>query len=166
MEAPKRVEDLTLADFDLHPVWRFTNADEATLGETAVRPVVDLPISDLGGVLFGATVRLANGFGVRAVLGNIDATSRDRTALFLTLEIHRGGQRFHLARYFDFDRDARGPEALARFLGLRVEEVFPVAYDVTPYAVGDASALKGLIFAEPTSRLGNDEIIRIAAGMA
>jgi hypothetical protein len=165
MEAPKRVEDLTLADFDLHPVWRFANADEATFGETAVRPVVDLPISDLGGVLFGATVRLANGSGIRAVLGNIDATSRDRTALFLTLEIHRGGQRFHLARYFDFDRDARGPKALAKFLGLPVEEVFPIAYDVTPYAVGEKSALSGFIRAEPAIRLSEEEIIRAAVAI-
>src|SRR6202041_1308023 len=83
----------------------------------------------------------------------------------LVLEIHRGGQRFHLARYFDFDRDARGPKALAKFLGLPVEEGFPIAYDVTPYAVGEKSALSGFIRAEPAIRLSEEEIIRAAVAI-
>ena len=59
----------------------------------------------------------------------------------VTLRIHRDGAWFDLARYFDPDPVERGPEALAHFLGLPVDEVFPISFDVREYVEGQPPAL-------------------------
>ena len=43
-------------------------------------------------------------------------------------------------RYFDTGFPDEGPEALARFLGLHVDDVFPIAVDVQRY-VGDRKSV-------------------------
>jgi hypothetical protein len=45
---------------------------------------------------------------------------------------------------------------------LNIEEIFPIRYDVSLYARGNISALVGSIPAQPRSRLGRDEIIKLA----
>jgi hypothetical protein len=67
-----------------------------------------------------------------------------------------------LARYHDFDYAERGPEALARFLSLPVEEVFPIAFDIRAYAHGDPHALCGSVRQELRERLSRAEIIAMA----
>jgi hypothetical protein len=47
-------------------------------------------------------------------------------------------------------------------LGLKVEEVFPIAFDVRRYAIGDAAALIGKIPKEPRERLTKAQIIALA----
>ena len=57
----------------------------------------------------------------------------------------RHGKWFHLARYHDMDHSQNGPDSLAAFPGLEVDEVFPIAYDITAFCIGHPAALKGLI---------------------
>ena len=84
------------------------------------------------------------------------------TEHFLTLSIERDARWFTLARYHDLDRTENGPHALARFLGLSIEEVFPISYDIRQYVNGEAAALSGYIHEEPRERLSRTEIIRMA----
>jgi hypothetical protein len=156
----KPAASLTVADFQAYPVWEFINDDE--VDETAVRPVTQLPVSDLGGKLVGTPVNLAIGREVWALLGNIDARNARLNQHFLTLSIAHAGRWFRLARYHDHDYAERGPEALARVLGLPVDAVFPINYDLRPYARGDAAALCGQVDREPKERLTRAEIIALA----
>jgi hypothetical protein len=46
---------------------------------------------------------------------------------------------------------------LAGFLGLHVEEVFPIRYDISGVAVGLDEVVRGEIPAEPAERLTGEE---------
>lgn len=156
----KTVDSLTVEDLSAHPVWQYVSNDESD--ELSVRPVKRLPVSKLTGKLVGLEVALANGGKVWAVLGNVDADNPRLTQHMLTLSVERDGRWFHAARYHDFDHEQRGPVQLAAFLGLEVEAVFPIAYDLRPYAKGDPRALSGSIEREPAERLTRGEIIAMA----
>ncbi len=156
----KPAESLTVADFEAHPVWEFLNDDE--IGETMVRPVKKIPVRSLANKILGTQVRLANGLQVWATIGNFDVTNPRATQHFLFLSIERGGKWFHLARYFDFDFTGRSPDALARFLGLSVDDVFPISVDVRRYVQGNPAALTAIVLKEPRERLTRAELIAMS----
>ena len=106
----------------------------------------------------GAQVRLASGSLVWALIGNFDVTIPRATQHFLTLSIERSGKWFHLARYHDVGFAAHGPEALAWFLGLRIDDVFPISVDVRRYVRGDPKALTPIALKEPQERLTDAEL--------
>lgn len=155
-----RVSALRVADFEAFPVWQFAGADED--GEPMVRPVKRLPVTNTGGKIVGVRVRLANGDVAWAILGNINVGNGRATQQFLTLAVEHNGAWFHLARYFDIDYSTRGPNALASFLGLPLDEVFPVSYDLRPYVQGDAAILAGVVHKEPGERLSEAELMALA----
>ena len=156
IENIKPAESLTVADFQAHPVWEFLNDDE--IGETMARPVEKLPVETLDDRIVGTQVRLANGLEVWGLFGNFDVKNPRRTRHILALSIERSGEWFHLARYQDVDIATRGPEALARFLGLPVDDVFPISVDVRRYVRGDPAALTAVVLKEPQERLTREEI--------
>jgi hypothetical protein len=160
IENLKPIESLAVADLVANPVWQYTNRDGA--GETFVRAVKKIPVKNLTGKVIGTQVRFANGSQGWALIGNIDASNPRLTEHFLTLSIERGGRWFALARYHDYDFADRGPEALSRFLGLQVDDVFPISFDVRKYAQGDPAALAGSVRKEPRERLSRAEIIAMA----
>jgi hypothetical protein len=155
----KPVESLTVADFRAHPVWEWLNDDE--LGEMMMQPVAELPVESLDNRLVGAQVRLANGSRVWALIGNFNVANPRDTQHFLTLSIEHGGKRFHLARYHDIGFPDEGPEALARFLGLHVDDVFPLTVDVRRYVRGDPKALTAIVLKEPQEKLTNAELLAL-----
>ena len=57
-------------------------------------------------------MRLADGLEVWAIIGNFDVANPRSTQHFLFLSFERGGERFHLSRYFDFRFAYEGAEAL------------------------------------------------------
>ena len=156
----KPVESLQVSDFLAHSVWEYTNDDES--GETAVCPVERIHIKDLEGKIVGTRVQLANGNWVWASICNVDANNPRSTEQFVTISLERNGRWFSLARYHDLDYAERGPDALARFLGFTVDEVFPIQYDLTPYVIGDPAALVGSVLREPRQRLSQNELIDLA----
>ncbi len=127
-----------------------------------MRPVRELPVTDLGGRLVGTRVRLRNGTEHWAVLGNVILNSPRQTEQFLTVGIEKDGQRFELARYFDSDYDSRGPEQLAQFLGLPIDEVFPISYDLSAIAVGHPQVLVGRIPQAPREKLTSEELLSLS----
>ena len=156
IENIKPAESLTVADFQAHPVWEFLNNDE--IGETMVQPVKKLPVETLENRLIGEQVRLANGSLVWALIGNFDVTNPRAIQHFLTLSIDRSGKWFHLARYHESGFPAEGPEALARFLGLHVDDVFPISVDVRRYVRGNPKALTPVVLKEPQEKLTDAEL--------
>ena len=156
IENIKPAESLTVADFEAHPVWEFLNEDE--IGETMARPVEKLPVETLDNRVIGAQVRLANRSRVWASFGNFDVTNPRATQHFLDISIDRSGEWFHLARYFDVGFSAHSPEELARFLGLHIDDVFPITVDVRRYVQGDPAALTPIVLKEPQEKLTREAI--------
>ncbi len=113
-------------------------------------------------MVVGTQVRFANGTLAWALVGNVDTENARLTEHFLTLSIEHDGQWFALARYHDFEYVDRGPEALARFLGLPLHDVFPISYDIRQHAQGASAALAGNVPLRPRERLSRAEIIALA----
>ena len=154
------VTQLAVQDLETHPVWAFT--EDEGVGECRVRPVRVVPTEGLGGKLIGTRLSLANGERVWAMVSNVDAADARWNDHFLTLSFACSGRWFPLARYHDVDYAERGPDALARFLGLTTHDIFPIAYDLTPVAVGSRAALVGVVSREPRERLTREALIAMA----
>ena len=160
MENLKPIASLTAADLLINPVWQYSNRDETD--ETLVHALEEIPVKSMTGKVVGTQVRFANGNHAWALIGNIDADNPQLTDHFLTISIERDGKWFALARYHDFDYSDRGPEALSRFLGLQIDDVFPISFDVRRYAQGAPAALAGNVLKEPREKLSRPDIIALA----
>ena len=154
------VESLTVADVASSPVWKYTNSDGK--GELVVRAETKLPVKNLTGRLVGTQVRLANGMHTWALIGNVDANNPRLTEHFLTVSIERAGKWFALARYHDYDYADRGPDALSQFLGMPIDDIFPIVFDVRKYSLGNPAALTGSIGKAPREVLSRADIIAMA----
>lgn len=159
----KPVDQLSPADFTEHPVWEFADDLEKELAnETHMRPVVKLPVTSLAGRVVGAHLTLPNGQQLFGVLGNIDLDDPVSTEHFLSVSVFHKGARFDLARYHDVDYVRRDAMALAVFIGLAVDSVFPIGYDITCVAVGHSDCLRRSIPAVPMSRLSEEDLNGLA----
>ncbi len=163
----KPVDQLTPEDLRTHPVWEYANDEDAVEGqdESWVRPVGQLPISNADNRVIGTTVRFAGSREVCATLANLDASHPEKTRQFLVLGVFgQDDGPFILARYFDAWYDRAGPEALANFIGMSVEDIFPIAYDVSSLVTGNPLCTRGLITLEPEHRLTRKEMMKLVLG--
>jgi len=161
MDIPsKSVGQLDVADLTKYPVWEYTNTEE--VDELQVKPVVDLPVGTLRNRVVGTQVRLHNGSERWAVLSNVSLRDPRRTRHFLVLSLERNRQWFHLARYFDADYEAAGPAQLAAFLGLPIDDVFPMTYDLSGVAVGAGEAVRGTVLREIPDKVTDRELMRMS----
>jgi hypothetical protein len=156
----REIETLLPDDFERHPVWEFAHDHEFD-SDTLMRPVERLPVDDLGNRVVGSKVRLNNGTIKWATLCNIELRDIERTEHFRSLSVCENGKWFHLARYHDPDLENNGPEALANFLKLPLEAVFPIVYDIRASCVGDPKAVVASIDANPKKRLTRIEIVKL-----
>lgn len=160
-EHTKRIEDLAVDDIEVFSVWQFTNSKER-IGETAVRPIKKIPVKNLNGRIVATQVRLANSTSVWALIGNVAPTNPKLTQHFLTLSVELNAKWFTMARYHDFDASERGPHALAAFLNLPIDAIFPISYNISRVCEGDPAALVGTIEKEPQEKLTRADIIGLA----
>jgi len=160
----KPVRELLPSDLTAYRVWEFVDDMEAQLpDETYMRPVEGLPVDSLSGRLASAHPTLANGDRLLALLGNIDLSDPVSTEHFLTITVFSpSGERFDLDRYHDIDYASHDPAALAAFLLLPLEAVFPIRYDVSDIAVGHAKCLRRSIPTVPASRLTKEQLIALS----
>lgn len=128
-----------------------------------MEPVSRLPVDSLSNRIVGTRAVLRSGREVWATLGNVSLWNVRQTRQFLTVSVELGHRWFHLVRYFDAARDRYGPAGLAAFLGLAVEEVFPISYDISAVARGLPEVVRGKIPAEPEERLSEDELMRLTS---
>jgi hypothetical protein len=150
---------LQVPDLKAFPIWESIIDHEA---DVSVFPVKDFPVSSLLGRVVGTQVTLGNGNQAWAIIMNLDTTDARKNRHLVQLEIERDGKWFFLDRYWDVEYPRSGPDALAQFLGMAVDEVFPITYDVRQFVEGNPPALVGTITREPEERLSRDQIIRMA----
>ncbi len=158
-ELLKEMADIVPTDFQISPIWEYA-LDREVEGESLVRPVLELPARTLDLRFVGTPVRLANDRILPAMVANVTANDPYRTRQFISLSLYKS-EWFGLARYHDVDIDQNGPAALAEFLGLAIEDVFPVSYDLRACCIGNPDALAGKIDAEPSERLTDKERLRL-----
>lgn len=144
-------------DFAECPVWELVTEDYDFDGVPVV-PVPEVPVSDLGGRLVGARVKLACGDEVHAWIGNVELDNEFATSQFVTLTIASNGKWFPLARYFDVRAEEFGPEKLATFLGKKLHDVFPISIDLRQYCIGLPGSTVFKVPAEPEKKLTDDEL--------
>lgn len=156
----KPVDKLTISDLNRFPVWEFDLANEGLPGrdETWVKPVKDLPVTDLSNRVIGTLTQLASGRSVFCLFDNIELQNQQMTEQFIGLTIIKeNGDRFFLSRYFDSNYDTHGPDALALFLEMPVDDVFPITYDISELVIGIEKVTKGIIQKENPEKLTDDE---------
>lgn len=159
----KPVESLKIADIRTHRAWRLLYDD--AVGETVVEAVTNLPLRDSADCAIGTEVSLANGTRLWGLLLNVSATDPQATEHFLSLTVFHHDERFVLARYHDVFYARKGPDALATFLGLPIEEVFPISYDIRDIVTGDPKSVSGQILRDPRSRLSKAELIAMSVNL-
>jgi hypothetical protein len=159
----RSIDELVPNDYAKHPVWELVH-ERSEAPETAVRAVQRLPVNDLQARIVGLKVTLANGDDVWARLSNVDLVRPELNEHFLSISVEHNGKWCHLARYHDPGRSRFGPERLAAFLELPVTKVFPIIFDLSTIAVGAKGALRGVIRAEPLTRLSRQELVKLALG--
>jgi hypothetical protein len=140
----KNMEELTPDDYLAFPVWEFA-LDMEDVDDLAMRPVAKLPVDDLANRLVGTKVHLANGDHLWASLSNIKLDDSAKTRRILAAAFYLNGEWIYLARPQDPNQENYGPAALARKIGLPVDQVFPISYDVSKCCIGDENAIRGLI---------------------
>jgi hypothetical protein len=150
----KRAADLVDTDFHLSPVWMIAGSDKE--GEPLVRPVRRLPVTSGGAKLFGTQVRLANGERYWSMIGNVWMRKPEVMEQCARLSLFHE-RWFHLEPYFGVDYERHGPDGLADFLGLPVDSVFPIHYDLRALAVGSEECLVGAFRREPRRRMSETE---------
>ena len=151
----KTIAQLRPPDFQEFPIWTFEGSGNEDL---LLRPVMKWPGTNLSGSVAGSEATLANGAKAFAMFGNVCPDDPRSTRHLLTLSVAMpDGKWFNLARYFEPTVRIFGPTQLAQALGLPVDAVFPIAYDLRKLLVGEEAALHGTILAEPQERLTLDE---------
>jgi hypothetical protein len=160
MKIRQQLDKLTPKDFEIYSVWKFVSDD--AVDETMVQGL-KVPVQHLFNRIVGTLVLLANGKQVWAILGNIDVNNQESTEHFLTISIFKKDKLFHLARYHDADCDKCDSKSLAKFLGLTVENVFPITYDLTHFCSQKSSVLIGKIEKKPKRKLSQKKLFALAS---
>lgn len=152
--------DITVEDLVAHPVWEMIEG--STGGDVLVMPVRQLPVRTMRNRLAGTKLQLADGTTLWGLLGNVAPKNPRSTKHFLTVSIHRDGKWFDLARYHDVDFRRRDGVALAGFLGKQIQDIFPIAYDLTSLVIGLKESLAANVEQVPDERLDGDELINLS----
>jgi hypothetical protein len=162
----KPVTSLMAQDLARHPVWEYDLGNETRPGrdETWVVPVKALPVSDLSNHVVATALHLRNGQVLPGMLGCVSLQDTFSNQQFLLASVWHENEWFHLARYYDFDPEKNGPAALAALLSLPVEQIFPIAYDISRWARGLPDVVRGEIAAEPAIRLTDKERMDLIFG--
>jgi len=152
----RTIEELTSDDLAKYPIWAYTNSHEEA-SELAVSPVLESPVRSPLNRVVGSEVQLANGSRYWAILSDLDLNDPFWNLHFLGITLFIGAERFHLARCHDFFFDTNGPIQLAQSLALKIEEGFPIRYDISAFCVGQKSCVYGEIPFEIPQKLTEEE---------
>jgi hypothetical protein len=148
----KNLDDITVADFEAHPVWEMTLEYEGDdgLDETACFPVEVLPVAQLADRIIGCQVVLANGSTVWARV--YAECGDDERIEALRFAFEHNGRWKNLVPPRRIGSESHDPRALAAFLDLPIAAVFPISYDLRQYWQESESVTVGRVSSVITSR--------------
>lgn len=145
--------------FRRHPVWEFDVNSEwlPWRDETWMRPVRRLPVRSLGGRIVGTTLTLANGRRMFGTLSGVSLNHPRATRCFIGASLYVGGRDVQFIGVPSPAYPYVNAAGLARALSLRVEDAFPLSYDLTGLAVGHPDVIRGTIPAERPEQLSDED---------
>lgn len=152
---------LTVADLQRHPVWEFGNYSGQS--ECELAPVTDIPCLEMTGRLVGTEFRFADGNSCLGVLGGVTPNCPEYAEFLLSISFTKNGEWFHLSNPHQFDYARFGPPQLAAFLKKRIDEIFPISFDISEFVIGHPSAVRGTINEKPSRVATLTEIIDMVA---
>ena len=156
----KPVDKLNEKEIKEFPVWQFTNSDVPD--ETYVFPLKKLPVKSLSNRIVFTEFTLANKHKLFGSIANVSLENQRLNQHFISISILKNEDWFHLARYFDFDYNERNPNALAKFLNIPIDDIFPLSIDISKYCVSDQVSLILSYPKEPIEKLTRSEVIALA----
>lgn len=160
-KSERRLQEITPVDLESYWLWEFVPSKD---GDLWVKPIRTSKTSKFSGRLVACQVTFADASTHPALLQGIDLEapeySRHNRELLLWVEA-RGW--FCLAQYFDGTelQETRGPEVLAKLVGKRTSEIFPIHFDIRHRSTIDSSALIGEFEMAPVWGLPRSEIMDI-----
>ena len=141
----KNPEFPSVADFENHPIWM-----EHDLGK--YEPALDLPVSDLEDGFVACNLVLANGDMIRGVISGIYLNDPELTEVASGLILIKNGEMFG---YRKSVLEPYRSSMIQEFLSLRLNEIFPIRYDISEIAIGHPDAVRGIINASYPEELSN-----------
>jgi hypothetical protein len=160
MSLAKPANKLTPRDWETYPVWTFDLDNEGKPGrdETWMVPVKKLPATDIRNGGCRAKATLACGKPVTIVLRGVDLNPEQSLKLIAQYRIkpitkaeraERLKPKIPKFRIFVkgawWDSQMNGLGDLTKALGLTIQEIFPIDYDISAFAVGVGFAVRGKI---------------------
>jgi len=172
MASAKPTDKLTPNDWKKHPVWTFDLDNETKPGrdETWMVPLKKLPATDLRNCGCNGNAKLACGLPVTVVLWSVKLKSDlDEDELWKNFaRLRSAAGRAPLSNALQYgiwvkdrwwltereggfmslgDYKKRDPNELAQALGLDIDKVFPINYDISSVAVGPDTIVRGKLLA-------------------
>jgi hypothetical protein len=160
MSLAKPANKLTPKDWERYPVWTFDLGNEGKPGrdETWMGPVKKLPATDIMNGGCRAKAKLACGKPVTLVLWAVDLnpeqTLRD-LAQYRVKPMTKAERAEYLKQQTPqftifakgewWHSESNGPSDLTEALGLSIQDIFPISYDISDFAAGVDQAVKGKI---------------------
>lgn len=162
-----RLDELNLKHLQDAPVWEYLRQAPPELIRNAddliVQAVTEYPVTSLSNRLIGTSGILANGDVLPIILDNIHLDDVIRTKMFRTVTITRNGKWMTLARFHDAFYRMRNEDVLAKFIGLKKNQVFPISYNISSWCRGDANVLVDVIpIKSPASEMSVESWSRLA----
>jgi hypothetical protein len=137
----KAVTEISTTDLAEHPIWEY--CDSTNEDGYALVPLTDLPVDSLDQRIVGTRVTLGNGTMLWAVLSGGDLSLPTFVEEDSGLILYVDDERVSLGSAWERELPGYGAGDLCRKLGLTMEEVFPITFDVSHLVTGDRPALRG-----------------------
>lgn len=160
-QSAKPLEDVTPEDIELCWLWSFVPSKD---GRLWLKPVKINKTDKFFDRLAGCKVIFADGTSCTAFIAGIDLEvpqfSKHNRELHLWIE---GRGWFQLAQYFDSAelKASCGDEVLCELLGKRLDEVFPIAFDLRNRAKSDSPCLSGRFEHNPPWGITRQEVMEL-----
>ncbi|WP_156117495.1 hypothetical protein [Collimonas arenae] len=156
-----RLRDVTPDDICKNWLWQYVPSKD---GELWVKPIHVKKTDKFSQRLAGCQVTLADGSSMWALIEgiNVETPEFSKHNKELIIAIDNYGW-FRLAQYFDSRelKEIRGPEILCDLLGKKIDEVFPVEFDLRDRAKVDSSCLRGKFEVDPVWGMAQSDVMMI-----
>ena len=148
------IDNITWNSFREYPVWEW---DLEVDDDAALFPIQDYPVSYLEGRIIGVPCYLNNGAIINCVLSAIEIGSPHKTDQFLSLTAMVNETKIQLQRYFDVGASEDPGKVFADNIGIPVDDVFPIKWDVQKYVTKGTRGRSGTITRFPAMRLNEQQ---------
>jgi hypothetical protein len=155
----KIMSELRINDFMKYPVWEWDLRSDT---DCTIKSIDKYPVSEMSNRIVGTYCKTNSNDEIFCVISNIDLEDPKATDLFITISVMEEDREFYLARYFDVDYDRNGPESLSKWLNKKMEDIFPISWDISKIVSGKSIVKRGIINSIIKNKLTEEEIMKFS----